>query len=308
MKAPALSRLPLNSLRVFEAAGRLGSMVRAAEALNVQPSAVSMQLRNLADYLGVPLFSKVGRRIELTPHGHTLLQSVMSGLGQIDATIATLRNAGREKPYTLSVTPAFLHLWLQPRLPDFEAANPAFRLRIVSSRELVDLARGDADGAVRLGAGKWPGLKIRKLMDEWMVPVCTPALGKRVGYLRPAAMPAGVALLQSTIDPWSLWSPEGVTVKQPSIMIDDALSVMKAAEMGRGVALLRTSLVESMLKERRLIAIGEPIPYRFSYYWVTAKSSAQDQRHDVIHKWLKAQIKASELDPPPPAAEWFKKR
>ena len=84
----AVPRLPLNSLRVFEAVGRFGSMARAAEALNVQPSAVSMQIRNLTDFVGLPLVAKAGRRIELTAHGRTLLPAVLAGLGQIESAVA----------------------------------------------------------------------------------------------------------------------------------------------------------------------------------------------------------------------------
>src|SRR4249919_2995561 len=112
----AFPRLPLNALRVFEAVARLRSMTRAAEALDVQPSAVSMQMKNLADFVGLPLVVQSGRRLELTAHGEALLPCVVAGLGQIEEKIAALRRGAREQPFTLSVLPAFLHLWLYPRL------------------------------------------------------------------------------------------------------------------------------------------------------------------------------------------------
>lgn len=287
-------RLPLNSLRVFEAVARFGSMARAAEALNVQPSAVSMQLKNLAEFVGLPLIARVGKRLELTPHGQALLPGVLNGLGQIEDAIASLRRIARDQPFTLSVLPAFLHLWLLPRMAAFEADHPSFRMHILSSRELVDPARGEADAAVRLGAGKWAGLQAKKLMNEGLVPVCAPSLRKRVGHLRPGEVPKGVPLLHSAVDPWTRWSPEAYEGQQPMIAIDDAIAVLKAAEQGRGVALIRTSLAEAAVKEGRLIAVGEPIAYRWSYYWVATRAAAQDQRHALVFKWLKAQARSAD--------------
>jgi LysR family glycine cleavage system transcriptional activator len=284
----ATPRLPLNSLRVFEAVGRLGSMSKAAEALNVQPSAVSMQVKNLAEYVGLPLVVKVGRRVELTRDGELLLRSVLAGLRQIETAIAGLRRTARERPFVLSTTPAVLHLWLAPRLAEFEAANPDFRMRIVSSRELVDPTRGEIDAALRLGPGRWPGVKARRLMGDSLVPACAPSLAKRVGHLRHGAIPKGVALLASTLDPWTLWSAHGLRGMTPSIQLDDAMSLVRAAEEGRGVALVRTLIIEDALKAKRLVAIGDPIPYRFSYYFVTPRSGVRDERAELFYRWLKA--------------------
>lgn len=290
----AAPRLPFNALRVFEAVGRLGSMSKAAEALSVQPSAVSMQMKNLADYVGVALVVKVGRRVELTPEGKALRESVDAGLRQIESAIAALRRAARQRPFVLSTTPAVLHLWLMPRLPQFETAHPDFRMRIASSRELVDPSRGEVDGALRLGAGRWPNVRASKLMNDWLVPACAPSLAKKVGFLRSGEMPKGVTLLASTLDPWTLWSLAGVSGRTPSIQVDDATSVVRAAEQGRGVALIRTAIIEAAMKEKRLVAVGEPIPYRFSYYWVTARSKMRDERAEVFLRWLKAEAAATE--------------
>jgi LysR family transcriptional regulator, glycine cleavage system transcriptional activator len=289
----AMPRLPLNSLRVFEAVGRLGSMAKAAEALNVQPSAVSMQMRKLAEYVGLPLVARAGRRVELTREGELLLQSVLSGLRQIEAAIAALRRASRERPFVLSTTPGVLHLWLMPRLGAFESAHPEFHMRIVSSRELVDPSRGEIDAALRLGRGRWPGVRARKLMDDWLVPACAPALAKKVGHLRRGELPRGVTLLASTLDPWTIWSPDGAPPESPAIQVDDAISVVRAAEHGRGVALVRTAIIEQSLAEGRLVMVGEAIPYRFSYYYVTPRAGVRDERAEAFYRWIKAQAEAT---------------
>lgn len=285
-----ISRLPLNSLRTFEAVARLGSMARAAEDLNVQPSAVSMQIKSLTDYVGVPLFTRSGRHLALTPQGQALLPSVASGLGRIEDAIASLRNARRNQPFTLSVLPSFLHLWLLPRLPRFEKSHPSFRMRIVASRDLVDPARGDVDAAIRLGAGKWPGARVEKLMDEGLVPVCSPALRRRVGWLQPGELPRSTPLLQSEVDPWTRWSDDAVHARRRPVAIDDAVAVVSAAQQGLGVALVRTSLAQEAIANGRLVAVGQPIAYRWSYYWVTSALSAGDVRHARVLDWLRSEM------------------
>jgi LysR family transcriptional regulator, glycine cleavage system transcriptional activator len=94
-----ISRLPLNALRVFLAVARCGSMARAAEALNVQPSAVSMQMQNLSEYAGLPLIIKRGRSVELSVHGARLLPQVLTGLKQIEEAISSLRDSARTGPF-----------------------------------------------------------------------------------------------------------------------------------------------------------------------------------------------------------------
>ncbi len=284
-----ISRLPLNALRVFDAVVRYGSMARAADALNVQPSAVSMQMKNLADYIGLPLIVKRGRGIQLTANGERILPAVVGGLGQIDEAIDALRQLTKDRPFTLSVLPSFLHLWLMPLLADFERQHPSFRLQVLATRELADFGRGGVDAAVRLGNGNWPGLKSVKLMAESLVPVCSPALSERIGRLRSGVLPRGVALLESSVDPWTRWSESAKVRAKPSVVIDDALAVVTAAENGRGLALARSSLVVASVKAGKLVVVGDPIPYRWSYYWVTRPSADLDSRSTVLEAWLKRQ-------------------
>lgn len=286
----ARSRLPLNSLRAFEAVARYGSMAQAAEALNVQPSAVSMQIKNLSEFVGLPLLTRHGRKLELTSYGQTLLPSVVSGLCRIEDAIAELQRTRRTQPFTVSVLPAFLHLWLLPRLPSFEVAHPAFRMRVLASRELVDPSRGDADAAIRLGLGRWPGLKAQKLMGEGLVPVCSPRLRKLVGSLAPGELPHGVPLLQSAMAPWTRWSPRADQGRQRSVAVDDAMAVVEAAQQGKGVALARTTLVHDAIVQGKLVAVGKPIDYGRSYYWVTAAQSRANERHAQVLNWLRAEV------------------
>jgi LysR family transcriptional regulator, glycine cleavage system transcriptional activator len=249
------SRLPLNALRVFEAVAQTNSMARASEALSVQPSAVSMQMKNLSEYVGVALVRSRGRKLELTAAGLELLPAVRSGLAEIEAKIRTLQSAAATRPFTLSVLPSFLHCWLLPRLPNFEELHPDFKLQILTSRELVDVTNGAVDAAVRLGTGKWPSIASVKLMNEKLIPVAAPKVASH-----------------------------------HKLQIDDSFALLTAAEDGRGVALVRESLCDRAFKTGRLVKLGEPIDYRYSSFFVQALHSSTQQRGDVLLQWLKAQI------------------
>jgi LysR family transcriptional regulator, glycine cleavage system transcriptional activator len=284
------SRLPLNALRVFEAVAQTNSMARASEALSVQPSAVSMQMKNLNEYVGVALVRSRGRKLELTAAGLELLPAVRSGLAEIEAKIRTLQSAAATRPYTLSVLPSFLHCWLLPRLPNFEELHPDFKLQILTSRELVDVTNGAVDAAVRLGTGKWPSIASVKLMNEKLIPVAAPKVAKKVGAFARGRIPANAKLLHSSVDPWSFWTGETILDRHHKLQIDDSFALLTAAEDGRGVALVRESLCDRAFKTGRLVKLGEPIDYRYSSFFVQALHSSTQQRGDVLLQWLKAQI------------------
>jgi DNA-binding transcriptional LysR family regulator len=179
--AMVTTRLPLNSLRFLQAVAQHGSMARAAEALNVEPSAVSMQLKALADYVGAPLVVKARGGVELTPLARRLLPPVAAGLAQIEQSLRAARQAAREQPFVISLLPSFLLLCLVPHLDRLEAAAEGHPLVLTASKSAVAFGASEADAAVRLGAGSWPGTQASKLADEYLVPVCAPALRGRGG-------------------------------------------------------------------------------------------------------------------------------
>lgn len=285
-----MSRLPLNALHVLIAVQQTGSMARAAELLHVQPSAVSMQIKNLSDYLGLPLVAKVGRQIKLSTHALQLLSNIALPLEQIESALETMKLQASDHPFTLSVLPSFLYRWLLPRLQIFEAAHPHIQLRILTSRELIDFSKGEADAAVRLGNGNWSGLESIKLMNEWLIPVCAPNIVRQGTKWTRGQIPRGIKLLHSVSDSWSMWGGNAEKSKSSSLAVDDAAALVSEAESGRGAALARWSLVHDALTHGRLIALGERIPYRFAYYWVNPKNSNSNLRTfesgTVLKEWL----------------------
>lgn len=288
------SRLPLNALRVLEAVGRYGSLAAAAEELHVEPSAVSMQMKTLADYVGAPLLRRTGRGVALTPVAEQLLPAVASGLQQIDDALRIARH-GPRREFQLSVLPSFLLLWLLPRIPELMRVSDSLGRSLVvsSSKAPVDLGTGEADAAIRLGSGGWPGLHAEKLLDETLVPVCAPELARRVGRVEPGQVPAGVTLLASRLDPWERWGERARPAECAGVLtIDDAAAVVMSAERGMGVALARGCLVAGALLEGRLAQVGSAMPYRYAYYWVSPPRIQADGVGAVLADALRSATQA----------------
>src|ERR1700726_1220035 len=179
--APGFRRLPLASLRVFVAAAEHPSFSHAADALGVSAAAVSMQIRALEEYLRTPLFHRRGRLAQLTAAGAQLLPRVRNGLAELERAINEGRLEQRTGPLTVSMLASFLQQWLLLRLPDLAARHPQIDVPIHTSEQLVDFAHADVQAAIRFGSGNWPKLHCEKLLDDWVVPVCTPQLLKKHG-------------------------------------------------------------------------------------------------------------------------------
>jgi DNA-binding transcriptional LysR family regulator len=174
------------ALLAFEASARLLSFKRAAEELNVSPAAVSRQIRNLEDYVGVPLFRRLHRRVALTEAGERLSDPVSQGFAGMAAALAGLKTDGGERQVTVGTTVGFAFYWLMPRLARFSEAWPEITLNQIVADEPIDLSDGRADLAVRYGAGRWPGLESRPLFGDRVYPVCSPSYLENTG--RPAAV------------------------------------------------------------------------------------------------------------------------
>ena len=165
---------PLNAIRAFEAAARLGGVKPAAAELFVTPSAVSHQLKSLEDYLGVELFRRAGRQITLTSAGERYRTSVTQALDEVELATRRVMTPGDSAVVTVSVAPAFLTRWLVPRVREFQDQNPDIELRLSANNGPIDFAWSDIDMAVYFGDGKWPGVESFFLQEIVLVPVCGP--------------------------------------------------------------------------------------------------------------------------------------
>jgi LysR family transcriptional regulator, glycine cleavage system transcriptional activator len=181
---------PLNSLKAFEAAARHLSVKKAAIELNVTSAAVSHQIRTLEDYLGVQLFRRYNRALELTDVAKMALPKLGEGFDCLGQAVAHLRSQQGGGSLTVSSAPSFASRWLMPRLHRFIAAHPEIDVRIsarmrrisvdgkgdVAERATVEAWLADSAVAILYGRGNVPGILVERLIDLSITPICSPKL------------------------------------------------------------------------------------------------------------------------------------
>src|SRR3984885_4879944 len=172
-----MATLPsLSGLRAFEAAARPLSFTRAADELNVTQTAISHLIRRLEEQLGIPLFVRRNRALELTREAESYLPAVRGAFEDLRRATERLRRPEREGLLTVSTTASLATKWLVSRVAAFQDAYPGIEVRITTSTHLVDFQREEVDIAVRYGHGNWPGMRAHWLMAEHIFPVCSPSL------------------------------------------------------------------------------------------------------------------------------------
>lgn len=277
MERPAgpLPLPPLAALRAFEAAARLGGVTRAAEELCVTQTAVSHQVRALEECLGVALFVRQPRRLELTAEGRAWANLLTDVFGRLYAGHRALRAPrARARPsVAVSVLPSFGARWLVPRLGGFLLAHPEIDLNLSASAELVDLNSAQIDIGIRYGHGKYPALKVKKLCDDAWVAVCAPSLRGRARLKTPQDL-ARFTLLHDDNEGWKAWfaarGVRGIDSERGPLLSDSSMLV-EAALRGQGVALVRLSLAADEIDKGRLLSVFPrvaPLSTGMSYYLV----------------------------------------
>lgn len=282
-------RAPLASLRVFVAVAEYRSFTRGAEALGLTTSAASMQVQSLEDYLRVPLFRRNGRQVELTAAGALLRPKVEQALADLERAIDEARADRGAGPLHVTTLAFFLAQWLLPRLPDFTARYPDIELQMHSSVKLSDFVKSAMDAGIRFGAGSWPRLHAEKLIDEWLVPVCTPALLQKFGKVVETQDLKRYRLLHSPYEPWTAWLLEGSADElwtQAGPAYDDAVTVVRAAEAGHGLALIRWSLVGDAVAQGRLAVAGRAVQSKQAYYFVCPPAHLAMEKVARFREWL----------------------
>src|SRR5271155_589619 len=174
------SRLPpLNAIKAFEAAARLGGFSRAAEELNVTHGAVSRQIRLLEEWLGAQLFLRTSRNAVPTRAGADLLAEAGPALDRLaDASLRVQGDAQAHEALCVSALPTFAMRWLIPRLPEFQRDHPALQLRIVTASTAAEQFRMDADVVIS-GPSRQPGWAGKRFLGEARLPMLSPALMQR---------------------------------------------------------------------------------------------------------------------------------
>lgn len=301
-----LGRLPpLNALRAFVAAARHLSFSRAAEELFVTPAAVSQQVKLLEDHLGHVLFRRTNRALLLTDEGQALLPGLAEAFALMHHALASLETLDDTGVLTVSMAPSFAAKWLVPRLESFQSLHPDIDVRVTASMNLVAFADDGVDCAIRYGLGQYPGLVVDKLLDESVVPVCSPALR---GAGAPPELLRDVTLLHddspeqdASCPTWRMWLKaagiDGVDAGR-GLHFNQASLVLEAAIAGRGAALAKVQLAGEDLRSGRLVRLFDVSqPVAFGYYFVCPPAKAAQRKVALFRDWILRETKADAAYP-----------
>jgi len=288
---------PLTALRAFDAAARHMSFAQAASELNVTPAALSFQIKSLEEHLGVPLFRRLNRAVELTEAGRAMAPDAQVGFEMLSAGWRAAQRTQDHQSLTVTAGPAFTAKWLAPRLFDFAQAHPEIELRFSASLRIMDFNRDNIDVAIRFGAGTDPGLYSLPLADEWVVPVMLPQLAAQ--FHTPADLANATLIHEQSIDflkpavNWNAWftamGAEAEATSGPSFSQAD--HAIDAALAGVGVALGRRALVIKDLAEGRLVApfpFALPVNARFRF--ICQQGMQSRPQIDAFQTWMLQEI------------------
>ncbi|MCO8249614.1 LysR family transcriptional regulator [Comamonas thiooxydans] len=285
-------QLPLNALRMFDAAARHLSLTRAAQELHVTQAAVSQHIRNLEERLGKPLFRRLPRGLALTDEGQALWPVVAQSFERIEQSLQQVAEPRPREILTVGVVGTFAIGWLIPRLSQFQQLHPYIDLRLLTNNNRVDLAGEGLDAAVRFGDGAWHGTHAQMLLRAPLSPMCTPMLAQQ---LREPADLARQTLLRSyRTQEWEGWFA-GLDQTAPlarGAMFDSSLTLAEAAAQGAGIALLPARMFEHMLQQGRLV---RPFAHEVDTgaYWLTyLKSRQASSALQTFRQWLMTQLQA----------------
>jgi LysR family glycine cleavage system transcriptional activator len=299
-------------LRAFESVGRYLSVKKASAELNVTPAAVSHQIKALEAFLGVQLFHRRKRGLELTDAARACLPKVREGFESLAQAVERLRAHRGGGMLTVSAAPSFAARWLMPRLHRFLESHPEVDVRIsarlrqpaeggrrgvAAERATVDAWLADSDVAILYGRGDYPGFQVDKLFDLTIAPICSPRLltNSEHPLLHPADLKHQLLLHDDTGDLydgvsfWEVWlKAAGVQDVDLShgAHFSHAVLAFEAAAEGHGVVATMPLLAESDLNSARLVTpFALRAPLQSSYYLVRDAATA---RPDVaaFRKWL----------------------
>lgn len=252
------THLPLNALRVYDAAARHLSFTRAADELAVTPAAVGQQIRALEDHLGVVLFRRTSKGLELTPEGGAGLDPLREGFLRFEESVAAMQMGQSSDRYTIAAPREFYAAWLAPRIAPFQASTPGVQY-ILAPDEASDFTEANLDLAIRFiaGPGELQGVQL------------APAL--QVSVAAPDAR-----------DAWIDWPeaglPEGTSA---CVKTASAGQAMSSALAGMGRTVLPLALVERALEDGRLVKLDEPVESNRAY-WLVAP----------VPQWRSKKVKA----------------
>lgn len=292
---------PLNSLRAFEAAARLGSFTLAADELCVTHGAISRHVQQLESWLNKPLFARFNRRVLLTADGEAYLAEVSASFDRI--ALATQQQLGTQHPgggaphqlLRVNAQATFALRWLVPRLSQFQAQHPDIEVRLTTSNDAIEKVREDVDLFIRGGPQAVPGYLSKPFLSEVRRPVCSPKIAgaKSTRPMRPADLKHHTLLHAATYPGmWAEWLTLcGVPdlIPKSALTLEHFFMTLQAAIDGVGMAMAPTALVADDIAEGRLVFPfdGPSLP-PWHYYTYIPEARQDDASLMAFCDWLAA--------------------
>lgn len=277
-----------NALRAFVAAGKHGNLKGAASELFVTASALSHQIKNMENVLGVQLFNRNKAGLTLTPKGKLIFDDLSHAFSLIQQSIHKLDAQPKNNILNISMLSTFAMRWFIPRLSSFQHQQPDIEVRISTSVHEVDFTQEDMDCAIRSGRGNWKGLHAEYLFTETFTPVCNPKLAKA---LQSPENLTKHTLLHARLRPddWQVWlNSVGINLQaQHEQTFETRNFAIQAAVDGVGIAIVDPSLVAEDIKAGRLITpFPQTMADKSSYYFVYPKEQINNTHIQQLQSWI----------------------
>ena len=303
---------PLNALRVFESAARHLSFKEAAAELHITQAAVSHQVKSLEEYLGIELFRREGRGVQLTEAARASLPRLREGFDALAAAVETIHERSAETELSITAPPVFVARWLMPRLAEFSKVAPDIEVRVAASSRMVDAGaldsaalmsnldlRSETSGVeIHLGAGDYPGFRADRLFSVSMALVASPELVAGEPPLRePADLARHVLLHDDAMDvvahgnAWQKWLESAGVADRVDGSRGPRFSTnmlsLEAASQKLGVALALRPLVDADLASGRLVEpFGIEVRPGSAYFLVCPEVIADRPAVAAFRAWL----------------------
>lgn len=287
----AMKRIPVGPLRAFDVAARNLNLTAAAEEMNVTHAAVSRQVKQLEQRLGVRLFERLPRGLKLTAHGALLAEGTREAFDRLASALEDVSIPAVRRKLTISTFASLAARWLMPRLQAFSELFPDADLQVQTTARLTDFARDDVDIAIRFGGGHYPGMHVVQLFQPKDIVVCAPSLLKRGPPIRTFAdLKHHILLHDDSHRAWIRWldatGVKGINPRQ-GIICGDRNSMLQAALTGQGVALASAVFAESELAAGRLVKVfTNEVATEFAIYAVCLPRRLNDPIVSGTIEWL----------------------
>jgi LysR family glycine cleavage system transcriptional activator len=286
----------VTTLQAFECAARHGSFTQAAHELNLTQSAVSRQIKDLEEQLGVLLFERVRQRVVLSDDGRRFLPEVRKLLHQTEETmLRAMASASSEHSLSIATLPTFGSRWLTPRIPGFLAEHPGTIINIASRSAPFDFDEENFDLAIHYGQPVWARAACSYLCNEEILPAASPELLKARNLSEPKDLEAAPLLHLATRPKlWAQWfelNGASADTAYRGHRFDQFSMVIESAVAGLGFALLPKYLIEQELANGRLaVVFDRPMETENSYYLVVPEGKLENPLSQAFRAWIAKQV------------------